>query len=101
MLRAAQTSDVFFAPLVRTAENRRKGSGLPGPYLYADLDRELDGEQQVLLDNLVSRPGSFLSCAGRGRHLYVLLARVPGSLEVFVELNRRPRLRAGGGCEVG
>ncbi len=85
---AAALDDVYVAPLLRSDEHRNKENGLPGNFLYEDLDDGLSEEQQSLLTRLLSRGRSFQVLSGRGVHVYIEIQAGP-DLNAFTELNRR------------
>ncbi len=59
LVQASNVTDIFVAPLVRSSSVRVKGSGLPGQFLYADLDRPRTPEQDQLLTRLLGEGDHF------------------------------------------
>lgn len=95
-----QILDVFVAPLLRSEQSRRKGTGIPSTFLYADVDHggsPPNEAQAEALESLSTRTGTLLVGSGSqgNTHLYVPLQDRPASLESFVLLNRRLALTVG------
>jgi len=84
---AAPMSDVYLAPMLRASRGRKKGSGAPSRYLWADVDGQWTEERSEALVPLMAE-GSFVVSSGSGRHVYVRLdeALPPAAVE---QLNRR------------
>src|SRR5262249_15119105 len=65
--------DIYVAPYLRSSPSRKRGTALPGRWLYVDLDRT-EGQITTTSGVLVLGPGGLLVGSGGGRHVYPQLA---------------------------
>jgi hypothetical protein len=90
----AANIDVYITPALRTRRSRKAGTAARSLYLWSDVDGEWTFERQRTLAGLWS-PGSFVVDSGRGRHVYLKLARaMPASW--IEERNYRLSMMLGG-----